>query len=81
MDFVEVNGEVVVKDGKILLPEKIYTVVSNDYVVGHAEDKYFGFPVPDSKDTMFPLDQVLVEWLEEYKILNYKKEARIVRII
>ena len=81
VDFIEVNGEVVVKDGKILLPEKKYTVVSNDYVVGHAEDKYFGFSVPNSKDTMYPLDQTLVEWLEEYKILHYKNEARIVRII
>lgn len=81
VDFIEVNGAVVVKEGKILLAEKIFTVVSNDYVVGHAEDKYFGFPVPDSKDTMFPLDQILVEWLQEYKILNYKNEARIVRII
>ncbi len=81
VDFIEVDGEVVVKDGKILLPEKKYTVVSNDYVVGHAEDKYFGFPVPNSKDTMLPLDQTMVEWLEEYKILNYKNEARIVRII
>ena len=81
VDFVEVNGEVVVKGGKILLPDKIYTVVSNDYVVGHAEDKYFGFPVNDSKNTMFPLDQTLVEWLQEFKILNYKNESRIVRII
>ncbi len=81
VDFIEVNGEVVVKDGKILLPGKKYTAVSNDYVVGHAEDKYFGFPAPNSKDTMFPLDQTLVEWLQEYKILNYKNEARIVRII
>ena len=81
VDFIEVNGEVVVKDGKILLPGNKYSVVSNDYVVGHAEDKYFGFPIPNSKNTMFPLDQTLVEWLEEYKILNSKNEARIVRII
>lgn len=81
VDFIEVNGEVVVKDGEILRPGKKYTVVSNDYVVGHAEDKYFGFPVPDSKDTMLLLDQILVEWLQEYKILNPKNEARIVRII
>ncbi len=80
VDFIEVNGEVVVKDGKILLPEKKFTAVSNDYVVGRAKDKYFGFPVLNSKDTMFLLDQVLVEWLQEYKTLNYKNEARIVRI-
>jgi len=81
VDFIEVNGDVVVKDGEILLPEKKYTVVSNDYVVGHAEDKYFGFPVPNSKDTLFLLDQTLVEWLQEYKILNYGNETRIVRIV
>jgi len=81
VDFITVNGDIVVKDGDILLPEKKFTVVSNDYVVGHAEDKYFGFPVPNSKNTMFPLDQTLVEWLEKYKILNYKNESRIVRII
>ncbi|MCJ7580261.1 MAG: bifunctional metallophosphatase/5'-nucleotidase [Candidatus Aminicenantes bacterium] len=81
VDFIEVNGEIIVKDGKLLLPEKKYTVVSNDYVVGHAKDKYFGFSVPDSKDTLFLLDQTLVDWLQEYKILNYKNESRIVRII
>jgi len=81
VEFIEVNGEVVVKDGKVLLPAKKYTVVSNDYVVGHAVDKYFGFSLPNAKDTMFPLDQVMVEWLQEYKILNSKNEARIVRII
>jgi len=79
--FIEVNGEVIVKDGELLLPEKKFSVVSNDYVVGHAEDKYFGFPLPHAKDTKFPLDQILVEWLEKYKILNYKKESRIVRIV
>jgi 2',3'-cyclic-nucleotide 2'-phosphodiesterase (5'-nucleotidase family) len=81
VDYIEVDGEVIVKEGKLLLPERKYTVVSNDYVVGHAEDKYFGFPLDFSKDTKFPLDQTLVEWLQEYKILNSKKESRIVRII
>ncbi len=80
VDFIEVNGEVIVKDGKILLPEKKFIVVSNDYVVGRAKDKYFGFSVLNSKDTLFPLDQILVEWLQEYKILNSKNDDRIVRI-
>ncbi|MFC2167401.1 bifunctional metallophosphatase/5'-nucleotidase [Acidobacteriota bacterium] len=81
VDFIEVNGEVIVKGGELLVPEKKFTAVSNDYVVGHANDKYFGFPLPNSKDTLFPLDQILVEWLQEFKILNYKSESRIVRII
>ena len=81
VDFLEINGDIVVKDGRILLPEKTYTVVSNDYVVGHAQDKYFGFPVLDATDTLFPLDQTLVEWLEKHKVIEYKAETRIVRIV
>jgi hypothetical protein len=66
--------------GKILLPKKKFRVVSTDYVVGHAEDKYFGFPVKQAKDTQFPLDQTLVEWLVEFKVLDYSFEPRIIRI-
>ena len=80
IDYVEVNGDIVVSGGKVLLPEKMFTVVSNDYVVGHARDKYFGFPVLQSTDTKLPLDQTLVEWLEEYKVLDYSFTPRIIRI-
>jgi hypothetical protein len=51
--------------------------VSNDYVVGQAKDKYFNFPVSDSRDTGFPLNQVLVEWLEQNEVLACEIEARI----
>jgi 2',3'-cyclic-nucleotide 2'-phosphodiesterase (5'-nucleotidase family) len=77
VDYVEVNGEVLVDKGQILLPDKIYSVASNDYVVGQAKDKYFSFPVSESKDTGFPLNQVLVEWLEQNEVLVCEIEERI----
>ena len=77
VDFVEVDGEVVVTKGQILLPDKVYSVASNDYVVGQAKDKYFSFPVSESRDTGFPLNHVLVEWLEQNEVLVCEIEARI----
>jgi 2',3'-cyclic-nucleotide 2'-phosphodiesterase (5'-nucleotidase family) len=77
VDYVEVNGEVVVDKGEVLLPNRIYSVVSNDYVVGQAKDKYFSFPISESKDTGFPLNQVLVEWLEQNEVLVCEIEERI----
>ena len=75
--YIEVDGKVLLKDGKLLYPDKIFTVVSNDYLVGQAKDKYFGFPVKNVHDTGLPLDKAMVEWLEKHKILNYKIEKRI----
>jgi 5'-nucleotidase/UDP-sugar diphosphatase len=80
IDYIEINGDVLVKKGKVLWPEKVYTVVSNNYLVGHAKEKYFGFPVASPKDTGVLLDIVLMEWLEKYKVLDYKIEQRIVEI-
>ncbi len=80
VDYIEVNGEILEKDGKVIHPDKVYTVVSNNYLIGQAEDKYFGFPVNKSKDTGFPLDISMMEWLEKHKILDYKDEKRIVEI-
>ena len=77
---IEIDGEVLVKKGKVLLPKKVYTAVSNNYLMGHAEDKYFGFSVEETKDTGFILCQVLVEWLERHKVLDYGMEERIVEI-
>lgn len=77
VDFVEVDGEVVVDKGQILLPAKVYSVVSNDYVVGQAKDKYFSFPVSESRDTGFPLNHVLMEWLEQNEVLVCEIEERI----
>ncbi len=80
VNYVEVNGNILVKDGRILSPDKIYTVVTNDYVVGQAQDKYFGFPILESEDTGYVLTSALMEWLDKYKILDYQGEERIVEI-
>jgi 2',3'-cyclic-nucleotide 2'-phosphodiesterase (5'-nucleotidase family) len=77
VDYVEVNGDVIVDKGELLLPGKVYSVASNDYVVGQAQDKYFGFPVVESRDTGYPLNQVLIEWLEQNKMLVCAIEERI----
>jgi 2',3'-cyclic-nucleotide 2'-phosphodiesterase (5'-nucleotidase family) len=77
---VEINKEVLVKKGKVLWPGKVYIIVSNNYLVGHAEEKYLGFPVANPKDTGALLDIVLMKWLDKYKVLNYKIEERIVEI-
>lgn len=80
VSFLEVNGEVVVKNGELRLPDKRYAVVSNDYLVGHAKEKYFGFAVDAPRDTSFPLDITLMEWLEEFKVIDHRIEDRIVQI-
>jgi 5'-nucleotidase/UDP-sugar diphosphatase len=80
IDFVEINGDVLVKGGRVLYPERVYTAVSNDYLVGHAEDKYFGFPADEPRNTGLPLNQVLVDWLKKFKVLDYRFEERIVQI-
>jgi 5'-nucleotidase/UDP-sugar diphosphatase len=77
VDYVEIDGEVVVDKGQVLLPDTVYSVASNDYVVGQAKDKYFSFPVSESRDTGFPLNQVLVEWLEQNEVLVCEIENRI----
>lgn len=78
--FIEVDGELLASEGTLLQPDKIYTAVSNDYLVGHAEDKYFGFPLAETKDTGFSLNQTLMEWLEKHRILDYRLQDRIVEI-
>jgi len=77
---LEVNGEILVEDGKVLFPAKTFTVVSNDYLIGQAEAKYFGFSVPAYKDTGILLHQVLIEWLEEHRVLDYEVEGRILEL-
>ena len=78
--FVEINGEILVEEGKVLHPDKIYTAVSNNYLVGQAKDKYFGFAVKESKDKGVLINQVLIAWLETHKLLDYKVEGRIAAI-
>lgn len=79
--FVQINGEMLVKEGKVLHPDKVYTVVSNNYLVGQAEDKYFGFAVKEPQNTGILINQVLIAWLEKNKLLDYEAEGRIVEII
>lgn len=77
---ITINGEILAKEGKLLYPDKVYTIVSNNYLVSQAKDKYFGFAVEESKDTGMLINQVMINWLEERKILDYKIEGRIVEI-
>lgn len=74
---VEVDGEILVKSGRVLLPDKVYTVVANDYLVSQAREKYFGFAVENSRNTGFPLDITLMEWLEKHRVIDYTVESRI----
>lgn len=80
IEGIAINGKILVKEGKLLHPDRIFTVVSNNYLVGQAKDKYFGFPVGESKDTGVLINQVLIGWLEKYGLLDYKIEGRIVKI-
>jgi len=80
VDFLAVGDDVVVRDGRLLLPDAAYSVVSNDYVVGQARRKYFGFEVKGAQTTGFHLTQVMVEWLQENRILTCSLEDRIVEL-
>jgi 5'-nucleotidase len=75
-----VNGKNIMRDGKILCPETTYTVVSNSYLIGQAEDKYFGFPVKEFKETDWLIYQILIDWLKEHKVLDYHVEGRILKV-
>jgi len=78
VEYVEVGREVLVQRGKVLLPEKIYTVTTNDYVFGQAKEKYFGFSLDLVRETGLPLNQVLVDWMEKYEVLACEIEDRII---
>ncbi len=47
-------------------PDATYSITTNNYVVGQAEDKYFGFPVEDFRNTYIKRSSTLIEWLEEH---------------
>ena len=78
--YLEVDGEIVVKAGKLINPQQQFTVVSNDYVAEHAADKYFKFQISDVQNSGYYLYQSLGEWLKQRKILDYKREQRIVQL-
>jgi len=80
IEFIAVGNDVVVEKGEIRLPQKIFTAVSNDYVVGHAQVKFFGFQAAREKNTKLPLNKVLEEWLEMNQTLVCSIEDRIVQL-
>lgn len=77
---LEVDGEAVVKAGRVVLADKMYKVVANDYLVNQAKEKYFGFAVENPTNTGFPLDITLMEWLEKHRLINARVEGRIAEI-
>lgn len=80
IENISVNGEILVKEGKLLHPDRVFSVVSNNYLVSQAQDKYFGFPVNGISDTGLLINQVLIGWLEKHRVLDYRVEGRIVEI-
>lgn len=76
---IKVNGKLVVDKGKVLLPEKVFSVVSNDYVIGQAKDKYFGFEIKHTRDTGYSLKLAMIEWFEKFKKLKCTLEGRIIQ--
>jgi len=66
--------------GVLLQPDKVYTVVSNDYLAGQAKDKYFGFPIIEAKATGLSLYESLIDWFKKNKALDYRLQDRIVEI-
>lgn len=77
---VLVKDEVIVSDGRILCPEKEYTVVSNDYVVGHAKEKYFGFIITKQRKTRESLTETLLNYIKKLRFLKNGYEDRIIEI-
>ncbi len=52
--------------GKPYDPEATYSITTNNYVVGQAKDKYFGFAVEDFRNTYIKRASTLIEWLEQH---------------
>jgi 2',3'-cyclic-nucleotide 2'-phosphodiesterase (5'-nucleotidase family) len=77
VEYIEVGGEVLVKRGEVLLPDKVFTVATNDYVFGQAKEKYFGFAPELERETGLPLNQVLMEWIEKNEVLVCAIDDRI----
>ncbi len=80
VNFLAVGQDVVVRDGELLLPDRIFRVVSNEYIVEQSKDKYFGFQVEDHRNTRILLTKAMVEWLELKQLLFCSLEDRIVEI-
>lgn len=72
-----VGNEVLVEEGKVLYPEKEYTAVSNEYVVDHAKDKYFGFIIKRQKNSKELLAKTLSDYIKKIRVLENGYENRI----
>jgi 2',3'-cyclic-nucleotide 2'-phosphodiesterase (5'-nucleotidase family) len=77
VEYIEVGGDVLVDEGDVLLPNRVYTVTTNDYVFNMAEEKYFGFTPDLVWERGLLLTQVLMDWIEKYKVLTCEIEDRI----
>jgi 5'-nucleotidase/UDP-sugar diphosphatase len=77
VDRIEVNGDVLVRDGQLILPDISYRVVTNNYVIGQAKDKYFGFSVKKPYNTQLTIMTTLIEWLKKHRFLSCEIEGRI----
>jgi 2',3'-cyclic-nucleotide 2'-phosphodiesterase (5'-nucleotidase family) len=80
IESIAIDGKELVKKGKLLLPDSVFTVVSNNYLVSQAKDKYFGFPVKEMKNTGVLINQALISWLEKHQLLDYIIQGRIISI-
>ncbi|MBN2244966.1 MAG: bifunctional metallophosphatase/5'-nucleotidase [Candidatus Aminicenantes bacterium] len=77
---ISVRDQVIMLEGRILCPEKEFSVVSNDYVVGHARDKYFGFMIKKQRNTGEALADTLSEYIKKLLVLKIGYENRIIAI-
>ncbi len=77
---VEIGEDVLVKNGKVLFPDKVHKAVTNDYVYSQAKDKYFGFSLNIARDTGIPLNQVLVDWMMRNEVLVCEIDGRIIEL-
>jgi 5'-nucleotidase/UDP-sugar diphosphatase len=80
VDHIEVDGEALENQGLLLQPDRVYTVVSNDYLAGQAKDKYFGFAIEGAKATGISLYESLIDWFRENRVLDYRLQDRIIEI-
>ena len=74
---IRVGNENLVTEGKVLHPEREYRVVSNEYVVDHAKDKYFGFIIKKQTNTKEALVKTLSDYIKKIRILKNGYENRI----
>lgn len=74
---LRIGNEDLVTDGKVLYPEREFTVVSNEYVVDHAKDKYFGFIIKRQINTKESLVKTLSDYIRKIRVLKNGYEKRI----